>query len=181
MTKFRLKQCPTLFALQQEANEKVRKVLRLGIIGSEGSEDASDVYQSEINSTRDKILYYGARVFSINGGSAAVRSIFIWKGICVKNWSLTIVILESFQDQQWPHYDVGSVLADLPVWGLGGQGFYATADFLSRCGTWIATGIWYCSWKWLRLVVDIVVNTARWLTRKDLTLWGLMILNFCNW
>ena len=57
----------------------------------------------------------------------------------------------------------------------------ATADFLSRCGTWIATGIWYGSWNWLRLVVDTVVNTDSWLTCKDLSLWGVMILNFCVW
>ena len=55
----------------------------------------------------------------------------------------------------------------------------ATPDFLSRCGTWIATGIWYSSWNWLRLVVDIVVNTDSWLTRKDLSLRGVVILNFC--
>ena len=101
-----------------------------------GSEDASDVCQSEINSSRYKILYYWTRVFSISVGSEAARSIFVWKGICVRNWSPTIVILESFQDQQWPHYEVGSVFADLPVPGPGGQGFW-------QCHCGFSEPLWY--------------------------------------
>ena len=101
-----------------------------------------------VESGGDEILYYCERVFSLVWVVKLVEQLdpFIYGRKFVLESSPTVVILESFQDQQWPHYEVVSMLVDLLVPGPRGQGLRkGHVDGMSHCGTWIDTGIWYGS------------------------------------